>query len=63
MVHTSDKPTIDKSVGTLPDKYLALKKEIAQGLDPEVLTRSWREVLQALEKMTSESAKMGPEVS
>jgi hypothetical protein len=54
--------SVNKSAGSLPEKYLELKKEIAKGLDPEVLTKSWREVLEGLEKMTNESAKMGPEV-
>jgi hypothetical protein len=60
--HTSDQFSIDKSIGSLPEKYLELKKEIAKGLDPEVLIKSWREVLEGLEKMTNESAKLGPEV-
>jgi len=47
---------------SLPEKYLDLKKEIAKGLDPDVLRKSWGEVLEALEKMTSESAKSGPDV-
>lgn len=58
----SDKPKIDLSISTLPEKYGNLKKELAKNLDPEVLAKSWGEVLDALQKMTNESAKKGPEV-
>ena len=59
----SYKPKLEESVGHLPEKYLELKKNLAVDLDPEVLSKSWGEVLEALEKMTSESAKLGPEVN
>ena len=62
--HTTDPliTSFNKAARNLPEKYLALKKEIASGLNPNVLRKSWAEVLEALEKMTSESAKLGPEV-
>jgi hypothetical protein len=59
----SYKPQHQEAIPALPEKYLELKKELAKGLNPDILSKAWKEVLEALEKMTSETAKAGPEVS
>jgi len=58
----SYKPRLEKATGDLPEKYLELKKDLAKDLDPDVLKKSWIEVLEALKKMTSETAQLGQEV-
>jgi len=57
----SYKPKHQDAIPALPDKYLELKKEIAKDLNPDILSKAWKEILDALEKMTDEAAKAGPE--
>jgi len=57
-----DAQAINASISVLPEKYGTLKKEIASKLNPLTMQKTWGEVLDALQTMTSESAKAGPDI-
>jgi len=47
----------DTAVSLLPEKYGVLKKEIAGDLDPVAMQKSWREVVDGLQLITSQISK------